>query len=66
MEGLIILGLIGYGIYLMSGGGCNHEWGWGNQTHHECNKCGKKEKHDISKFINGFECDTCGHYWDGD
>ena len=71
MEGLIILGLIIYGIYSLMGESCEHEWsfgwdsrkescGWGCERYiaqHKCLKCGKKEDCDHDTFS---DCSKCG------
>jgi len=71
MEGLIILGLIVYGIYALMGGSCDHDWTYYNDVH-VCTKCRKSEKHTFQtverdawadKNIDTYtvtECVVCG------
>ena len=71
MEGLIILGLIIYGIYSLMGESCEHEWIPYNYEH-VCSKCGKSEGHDYQNVTRDAwadenidtytvtECRVCG------
>ncbi len=82
MEGLIVLGLIIWGVVsLFSNNKCKdgHDWTYDNHTH-RCINCGTKGKHDsvlvehdawadenISTYTTS-ECSVCGcnHGWDND
>ncbi len=79
MEGLIVLGLIIWGVVsLFSNNKCKdgHDWVSYNDIH-SCAKCGKEEKHDYTymeedHWAGGtyarFGCSVCGcnHAWDND
>jgi len=79
MDGLIIIGVIIYGIYYMLGGNCDHDWVYYNDIH-KCTKCKKSEKHTYElverdawadKDIDTYtvmECTVCGcnAAWDND